>query len=181
VAWSPADRIAALVAEIGPDEVVAWCADLLAGRVGPAAAERPPLTWLGGRHAVALLDREQVVDPTHAYWVRVWAARGLLHAYAPAAGRDVVAALADEAWRVRELAAKVVARWEVGEASDAVALLVTDDVPRVRAAAVRAIGVVGEAEHAAGVRGALDDAEPAVRRAADTALHRLRVRLDRDL
>jgi HEAT repeat protein len=48
-------------------------------------------------------------------------------------------ALADEHWRVREMAAKVVARHRIGAALDRVAELRDDPVPRVRAAAERAI------------------------------------------
>jgi len=60
-------------------------------------------------------------------------------------------------------------------------LVVADEVPRVRAAAVRALGVVGEGEHADAVQDTADDPEPAVRRAATTAMARMRRRLDRDL
>jgi HEAT repeat protein len=49
-----------------------------------------------------------------------------------------VAALGDEHWRVREMAAKVVARRKLGDAVEAVAALRADPVPRVRAAAERA-------------------------------------------
>ena len=45
----------------------------------------------------------------------------------------------DEAWRVREMAAKVIARHRVGDALDAVAALRADPVQRVRAAAARAV------------------------------------------
>jgi hypothetical protein len=54
-------------------------------------------------------------------------------------------------------------------------------VPRVRAAAVRALAVVVEAEHADAVRDCLDDPEPSVRTAADRALRALSRRLDRPL
>jgi HEAT repeat protein len=54
----------------------------------------------------------------------------------------VIAALADEAWRVREMAAKVVARRRLGDALTAVAALQQDPVPRVRAAAARALAVL---------------------------------------
>jgi hypothetical protein len=47
--------------------------------------------------------------------------------------------MADEAWRVREMAAKVVARHRVGDAFAAVSRLRSDQVPRVRAAAERAV------------------------------------------
>jgi hypothetical protein len=47
--------------------------------------------------------------------------------------------LADEHWRLREMAAKVVARRRVGAALAPVTALRDDPVPRVRAAAERAI------------------------------------------
>lgn len=49
---------------------------------------------------------------------------------------------------------------------------------RVRAAALRALAKVGEAEHAVAIRGALDDHERRVAAAADTTLCALSVRLD---
>lgn len=72
-------------------------------------------------------------------WPRVWAARGLLHAFGDEATTAIVRATGDEAWRVREMAAKVVARHGVDDALDAVASLRADPVPRVRAAAERAV------------------------------------------
>ena len=101
--------------------------------------------------------------------------------WSDACAADVVAALQDPAWRVREMCAKVAARWELAEAADASLALVEDDTPRVRAAAVRVLGVAGEAEHAGGIRQALDDSDSAVRDAADRALSRLEERLDRPL
>ena len=106
------------------------CVDLLAGRdVDPALVR-----VLGGPHADRYLD-----DPVHAYWLRVWGARGLLWNWDPSAVPAVQAALTDEAWRVREMGAKVVARHLVGEALPALGELVHDPVPRVRAAASRAL------------------------------------------
>ena len=105
----------------------------------------------------------------------------LLHVWSEACTADVVAGLEDPAWRVREMCAKVAARWEVAGAADVALVLVDDAVPRVRAAAVRVLGVAGEGEHVVGVRRALDDPEPAVREAAGRALRRLEDRLDRPL
>jgi HEAT repeat protein len=69
----------------------------------------------------------------------------------------------------------------VGEAADGLVPLLGDEVPRVRAAAARGLGVVGEGEHAEVVRELTDDPEEPVRRAAGSALRRLRQRLDRDV
>jgi hypothetical protein len=178
---TPAGRVAELVDLVGRDAVVAWCADLLAGRVAHDDPDRPPLSWLGGRSTPWLLSLEGEQLQVNAYWARVWGARGLLHCYQPSAAREVVAALGDDQWRVREMAAKVVATWEVGEAADALVPLLADEVPRVRAAAARGLGVVGEGEHAEAVREVTDDPEEAVRTAAETSLRRMRKRLDRDL
>ena len=178
---TPAARVAELVDLVGRDEVVGWCADLLRGRVAHDDPERPPLTWLGGRAAPWLVGLDGDGLRVHGYWVRVWGGRGLLHCYQPSAAADVVAALGDEHWRVREMAAKVVATWEVGEAADRLVPLLDDDVPRVRAAAARGLGVVGEGEHAEAVHRAAGDPERSVRTAAGTALRRMRQRLDRDL
>lgn len=75
----------------------------------------------------------------HGYWPRVWAARGLLHAWDTSATSAVIQATTDDAWRVREMAAKVIARHSVGDALEAVARLRDDPVPRVRAASERAV------------------------------------------
>jgi hypothetical protein len=79
------------------------------------------------------------------YWPRVWAARGLLHAWADDATDAIIAASADDAWRVREMAAKVIARHRVGDALPAVAALRHDPVPRVRSAAERAVMILAAA------------------------------------
>ena len=178
---TPAARVEELVGLVGRDAVVAWCADLLAGRAAHDDPDLPPLTWLGGPSTRWLMELDPERLPVNAYWIRVWGARGLLHCYQPTAAREVVTALGDDHWRVREMAAKVVATWEVGEAADGLVPLLDDEVPRVRAAAARALGVVGEGEHADPVRSVADDPDAAVRRAAETALRRMRARLDREV
>jgi len=60
------------------------------------------------------------------YWLKVWAARGLLWNWDEAAGPTVLTALDDEAWRVREMALRVVARHRVRDAATAVARLEKD-------------------------------------------------------
>jgi HEAT repeats len=179
------DRPAVLVAEAcreyGTEVIARWCADLLTGRVAYDDPGRPPLVWLAGRAAAAELRRGDLVERGVDYWPRVWAARGLRYAWVPDATPAVVRALADPAWRVREMAAKVVRQRDLGEAADALSALATDPMPRVRAAALRAAGTVGEVEHADALRAAANDPEPAVRRAAEAALDELRRRLDRDV
>ena len=95
---------------------------------------------LGGEHAAVVLDS----GPESQYWLRVWAARGLLWAWDPAAAPAIIAALEDEHWRVREMAAKVVARHGVDEAFEAVSALSGDPVPRVVEAAARAVRMLIE-------------------------------------
>ena len=93
---------------------------------------------LGGRAASSVLDG----GPVSEYWLRVWAARGLLWAWDPVALPAIIAALDDEHWRVREMAAKVVARHLLGEAFETVSKMGDDPVPRVVEAAARAVRVL---------------------------------------
>jgi hypothetical protein len=170
-----------LAARVGGDTVASWCAELLTARVDHDDPDRPTLEWLGGASTSYVEGRLQD-SATFDYWPRVWGARGLLHVWPaaaePAVTAAVVAALADPAWRVREMAAKVVAQHEVGEAADALLPCAADPVARVRAAAVRALGAVGESEHTHCVVDGLLDQDGAVRRAADRAVDRLERRLD---
>jgi hypothetical protein len=57
----------------------------------------------------------------------------------------VQAALADESWRVREMAVKVAAKRSIGDAMSAVARLRQDPVLRVQAAAERAVRLLSQA------------------------------------
>jgi HEAT repeats len=168
----PAELVAAAVRECGERELVLRCAALL--RTGswdddpallPAIANSQGAELIAGRWGPP-------------YWARVWAMRTFLYAWDPTAISVVVAAITDEAWRVRELAGKVIAKREVGEAADGVAALLTDEIPRVRAAAAHALGMVGESEHAVPLRALIEDDEASVRVHAASALERLAVRLD---
>ncbi|MCU1589386.1 MAG: hypothetical protein JWP11_642 [Frankiales bacterium] len=95
----------------------------------------------GDQHSPAWLKSE-----VNRYWLRVWGARGLLWSWDPRAVPSVRTALGDEAWRVREMAAKVVARHRVDDLQPVVAGLVHDPVPRVRAAASRALALLAVAD-----------------------------------
>jgi len=95
------------------------------------------LLALAGPAAQSVLDGQ--AGGKTGYWPRVWAARGLLHAWDDRATTAIVQATTDDAWRVREMAAKVIARHRVGAALTAVAELRNDPVRRVRAAAERAV------------------------------------------
>lgn len=137
---TPRQSIEAECARRGQDAVVAGCVGLLAGRECDAAL----VIALGGPAAPGVLDGGP--GSVSWYWVRVWAARGLLWAWDDAALPSIIAAMADDAWRVRELAAKVVARHLLGDALTAVAGLQDDPVPRVRAAASRALAALTSAD-----------------------------------
>ena len=77
---------------------------------------------------------------TQGYFVRTWALRAMLCAWDESASATVIEALGDEHWRPREMALKVVAKRLVDGDIDAVARLRDDPVPRVQAAARRALG-----------------------------------------
>ena len=76
---------------------------------------------------------------TQSYFVRTWALRAMLYAWDESASTTVIDALEDERWRPREMALKVVAKRLVDGDVDAVARLRDDPVPRVQAAASRAL------------------------------------------
>ena len=116
----------------GKKAVVEGCIALLAGN----EADAELILALGGPPARWTLTGEAAGPP---YWLRVWAARGLLWAWDDVALDAVLTALDDEAWRVREMALKVVARHRLEDAMAEVAGLQEDPVARVRAAASRAL------------------------------------------
>lgn len=74
-----------------------------------------------------------------SYFVRTWALRAMLYAWDESASTTVIEALEDEHWRPREMALKVVAKRLIDDDIDAVARLRDDPVPRVQAAARRAL------------------------------------------
>lgn len=122
----------------GKDAVIVGCARLIAGK----DTDPELLMALGGPGAEKFLDGGPHGD---TYWLRVWGTRGLLWLWDDSAFDAVSVALDDDAWRVREMAAKVVARHLLGDALPKVAELRNDPVPRVRAAAARAVTVLTEA------------------------------------
>ena len=132
---TPRLRVEVERAKGGAAPLTAACVALLEGRQDEVSDDL--ITVLGGESARSVLDGG--AGGRNGYWPRVWAARGLLHAWDPAATAAITGAASDEAWRVREMAAKVIARHRVGDAFDAVAALRADPVERVRAAAARAV------------------------------------------
>lgn len=128
----PRRSVEALAASHGRSTVVAACLDLLAGRV----VDGQIIVGLGGPPARWAVDGGA---PGPDYWLRVWALRGLLWLWDESATEAVVGAHADAAWRVREMAAKVVARHQVDAALTSALSLRADPVLRVRRAAERAV------------------------------------------
>ena len=130
---TPRGRVEAACARHGAVAVADACMRLMAG------ADIDPLMRevFGDQHSPEWLESE-----VNAYWLRVWGARGLLWNWDPRAVEAIRVALTDEAWRVREMAAKVVARHLVDDVQPEVTQLVHDPVPRVRAAASRALALL---------------------------------------
>jgi len=88
--------------------VIAGCVDVLEGRDVDDAL----VVALGGPPAEYVLSGRE--GGKSGYWPRVWAARGLLYVWDDDATPAVVRATTDQAWRVREMAAKVIARHGLG-------------------------------------------------------------------
>jgi len=130
---TPAQSVAAECQRRGAAAVVSGCIDLLEAREVDDAL----VLALGGAAARYVLGGGEGGKQGH--WPRIWAARGLLYVWEDRAAPAIVAATADDAWRVREMAAKVIARHRVDDALEAVTGLRGDQVPRVRAAADRAL------------------------------------------
>jgi len=143
---TPRERVRAECARVGAQSFARGCAAVLAGDLSDGRL----IDLLAGDAMPALrVDPER--DDVH--WFRVWAVRGLMWGWHDEATAALLSALDDDAWRVRELAAKVVARHGVDAALDTVAALRDDPVVRVRAAAdraVRALAGSGQASQATG-------------------------------
>ena len=118
------------------------CVAILEGRDVDAAL----VLALGGPHATFVLTGRE--SGKTGSWPRVWAARGLLYAWEDSATPAVVRAATDEAWRVREMVARVVARHRLEDALSAVIELQGDQVRRVRVAAERAVIKIVVGNHA---------------------------------
>ena len=131
------------------------------------------LLFVGGEHAQGILDGAPVL-----YWPELWGLRALLYVWHDRAAPAVVSALRNEAWRVREMAARVIAAREVSAATELTALL-GDRTPRVRIAAARALGTVGKLDNVEDIRPLLKDPQVEVRRAAQQSIDALRARSPR--
>jgi HEAT repeats len=128
---TPRQSVAEECARRGVTSVVAGCVALLDVR----PFDDDLIIALGGPPA----DWVRTGEPSGPrYWLRVWALRGLLYAWDDSAEPAVLNALGDDAWRVREMALKVVARHRLKAASQQVVELRSDPSTRVGAAAARA-------------------------------------------
>ena len=141
IARSPSERMVELASQIGQDDAADWCAGLLDGSIAFDDPRRPPIHWLGDRHAAALQLKHGAAWGEQDHWPRVWAARGLLYVWHPGPRSEsaVLAGLRDRAWRVREMSAKVARRHQVAAAEPRLVALLDDPRQRVRAAAEAAL------------------------------------------
>jgi hypothetical protein len=160
-------RLAAAVELYGESVVVRRAISLLAGN----NEGEDFLLFVGGEHARGILDGAPVL-----YWPELWGTRALLYVWDDTAAEAVSAALANQAWRVREMGARVAAARGL-PVSAVLAGLLTDEVARVRAAAARALGEVGSLDDIDGMRPLLKDPEIDVRRGAQQGIDAIRKRL----
>ncbi|MEO6944483.1 MAG: HEAT repeat domain-containing protein [Lacisediminihabitans sp.] len=164
-----AARIAHAVDRYGEARVVTLATGLLQAR----NAGDDILLYLGGRHAQGVLDGAPAL-----YWPELWGARAFMHVWiqeSDAAVSAVLAGLGNQAWRVREMCAKVCATRAIG-GPETLTVLLSDETARVRSAAARALAEVGHREHMEQLTLVLRDPDKDVRRAAQQSLDRLRER-----
>jgi hypothetical protein len=126
--------------------------------------------FVGGRHAQGILDGAPAL-----YWPEVWGARALLHVWDESAASAVLRGANNRAWRVREMCLRVCAERGLGD--NAFIPLLSDENPRVRAAAARALAVVGGSEAQEPITRILRDPDKDVRRVARESLRALESRL----
>jgi HEAT repeats len=168
-------RIRELDRLVGRERLVDVCCDLLAG--ADRTSYVPELRYLTG-HAWESGDPTFDASVWKDYWVRTWGARGLLHCWSDRATDAVVAGLGDEHYRPAEMCLKVSAGHEVSGSGPGAAALTTHELARVRAAAARTLGVVGDTEHAGALAALVHDPDESVREHAARAYERMAERLD---
>ena len=129
------------------------------------------LLYVGGRHAQGVLDGAPAL-----YWPELWGARALLHVWDDSATPAILRGTTNQAWRVREMSLRVCAERHLGDESQ-ISRLATDDNPRVRAAAARALAAIGTTASEEIIGRLLRDPQKDVRRAAGESLAALKERL----
>jgi HEAT repeat protein len=130
---TPRERVERAAITVGADAVVADCVAIIEGR----RVDDDVIMMLGGLPATQVLSGAE--GGRDGYWPRVWALRGLLHVWRSEATPALITGLSDPAWRAREMAAKVAARYRVQATRPALEVAITDEIERVREAAYRAI------------------------------------------
>ena len=160
-------RLAAAVKLYGEAVVVRRAVSLLAGN----NEGEDFLLFVGGDHARGILDGAPVL-----YWPELWGTRALLYVWDDSAEEAVSAAMANQAWRVREMGARVAAARKLQQFSAVVSALLADEVARVRATAARSLGELGTLEDVDALRQLLKDPEIDVRRGAQQGIDALRKR-----
>ncbi len=164
LAASPADRIGAAVALYGQHNVVERALALLAGK----DETKEFLLFAGGAHAEGIINGAPAL-----YWPELWGARVFMYTWDDSAAEPIRTGLRNQAWRVREMCAKVAAFRKLPVADELVPLM-ADDVPRVRAAGARALAEIGATGQIPAIKALLKDPDIEVRRQAGAALKRLR-------
>ncbi|TIH37438.1 HEAT repeat domain-containing protein [Subtercola vilae] len=169
---SPTDsleaRLDAAVELDGADTVARRAAALLAG----GYEGEDFLRVVGGAHAEGILGGAPA-----PYWPELWGARALLYIWNDAATPIVIANLANQSWRVREMCAKVCAAHGLGTPKE-LARLTTDEQSRVRQAAARALVTIGDASSIGTLEVMLRDHDKEARRTAQQSLTALHTRLN---
>ncbi len=130
---TPRQNVAAECGRRGLHDVVSGCIALLEG----GGADDELVLAIAGPPAEYVLSGHE--GGREGHWPRVWALRAFLYAWEESAAPAVAQATMDDSWRVREMAAKVVAHHRVEVAFDAVVVLRDDPVKRVSEAASRAV------------------------------------------
>lgn len=123
-------------------------------------------------------ELDWLLKEPNPYWARVWAARALRYCWDDLAVAAVLDGLNDQAWRVVEHCAVVSGDRELADAAPTLVALTDHPVPRVRAAAARAMASVAEREHVPALLRLADDPDANVRTATERALAVLGDRLD---
>jgi hypothetical protein len=137
---TPRQSIDRECARRGVSEVVSHCVAILNGR----EADDDFLLVLAGPAAEPVISG--LAGGKDGHWPKVWAMRALLYAWEDRASSVVIGGTSDDAWRVREMALKVVARHRLEEGLEPALGLQQDGVRRVRAAAERAVQILVAAQ-----------------------------------